>query len=87
MAQAAHGSAPDIAGKNRANPTALFLSAAMMLEWLAGNSGDARLTAAAHRIRRAVDGALRSGVATADLGGRASTSEFTETVIARAKRV
>lgn len=87
MAQAAHGSAPDIAGKNRANPTALFLSAAMMLEWLAGNSGDARLTAAAHRIRRAVDGALESGVATADLGGRASTSEFTETVIARAKRV
>lgn len=87
MAQAAHGSAPDIAGKNRANPTALFLSAAMMLDWLGDHDGDTRLSRAAHRIRHAVDGALESGVATADLGGQASTSEFAETVLARTLRV
>lgn len=87
MAQAAHGSAPDIAGKNRANPTALFLSSAMLLDWLAERDGDRRLAHAARRIRHAVDGAIESGVATADLGGRASTSEFTETVLARTLRV
>lgn len=87
MAQAAHGSAPDIAGTNRANPTALFLSAAMLLECLATRHGDTRLAHAAGRIRQAVDGALESGVATADLGGTASTGEFTETVLARALRI
>lgn len=87
MAQAAHGSAPDIAGKNRANPTALILSSAMLLDWLAEREADTRLAHAARRIRHAVDGALESGVATADLGGQASTSEFTETVLARALRI
>lgn len=87
MAQAAHGSAPDIAGKNCANPTALILSAAMLLDWLADHHGDHRLAHSANRIRHAVDGALESGVATADLGGRASTSEFTETVLARTLRL
>ncbi|SNT20685.1 3-isopropylmalate dehydrogenase [Rhodococcoides kyotonense] len=87
MAQAAHGSAPDIAGKNRANPTALFLSAAMLLDWLAVHGQGAKPAQAAHRIRRAVGDTLESGVATADLGGRASTSEFTETVLARTLRV
>ncbi|WP_186628438.1 isocitrate/isopropylmalate dehydrogenase family protein [Rhodococcus sp. BP22] len=87
MAQAAHGSAPDIAGKNVANPTALFLSSAMLLDWLGDHSGDNRLRHAAKRIRHAVEGTLGSGVATADLGGRASTSEFTETVVARTLRV
>lgn len=86
MAQAAHGSAPDIAGKNRANPTALFLSAAMMLDWLAVHGHGQKCARAALRIRHAVTGALESGVATADLGGRASTSEFTETVVARTLR-
>ncbi|KMJ49727.1 isocitrate/isopropylmalate dehydrogenase family protein [Rhodococcoides fascians] len=86
MAQASHGSAPDIAGKNRANPTALFLSAAMLLEWLADRHGDERLAAAAGRIRHAVDDTVESGVATADLGGQASTSAFTETVEARVHR-
>lgn len=87
MAQAAHGSAPDIAGKNRANPTALILSSAMLLDWLADHEAEPRLAHAARRIRHAVDGALESGVATADLGGRASTSEFTETVLARTLRI
>jgi len=86
MAQAAHGSAPDIAGRNRANPTALILSSAMLLDWLAEHDGDVRLTAAATRIRSAVRGTLESGVATADVGGLASTAEFTEAVIARTLR-
>ena len=86
MAQAAHGAAPDIAGRNRANPTALMLSAAMMLEWLGDRRADRHLAGAAHRIRDAVRATIASGVATADLGGLASTSEFTETVLARTLR-
>jgi 3-isopropylmalate dehydrogenase len=90
MAQAAHGAAPDIAGRNRANPTALILSAALLLEWLASKEASKEkahaLHAAAQRIRRAVADTIGSGVATADLGGLASTSEFTEHVLARAAR-
>lgn len=86
MAQAAHGAAPDIAGRNSANPTALFLSAAMLLEWLGEKNDQQFLLRAARRITGAVEGAIASGVATADLGGLASTSEFTETVVARTLR-
>jgi 3-isopropylmalate dehydrogenase len=86
MAQAAHGAAPDIAGRNRANPTALMLSAAMLLDWLSDRRGEVGLTRAADRIRRAVADTLAAGVATADLGGLASTAEFTETVGARILR-
>lgn len=86
MAQAAHGAAPDIAGHNRANPTALMLSAAMLLDWLAARGSDDGLARAAQRIRRAVADTLAAGVATADLGGLASTAEFTETVGARILR-
>ncbi|MCL2536453.1 MAG: isocitrate/isopropylmalate family dehydrogenase, partial [Nocardiaceae bacterium] len=86
MAQAAHGAAPDISGHNRANPTALILSAAMLLEWLGSTRHEPTLAAAAARIRSAVERTVEAGVATADLGGLASTSEFTETVIARVFR-
>lgn len=86
MAQAAHGAAPDIAGRNRANPTALFLSAAMLLEWLGEKNDQQFLDRAARRITGAVEGTVASGVATPDLGGLASTSEFTEIVIARTLR-
>ncbi len=86
MAQAAHGAAPDIAGRNRANPTALMLSAAMLLDWLAARHGRDGLARAAGRIRRAIEQTLAGGVATADLGGLASTAEFTETVDARILR-
>ncbi|EME21852.1 isocitrate/isopropylmalate dehydrogenase family protein [Rhodococcus triatomae] len=86
MAQAAHGAAPDIAGRNRANPTAMMLSAAMLLDWLADRRTDPLLARAAERIRRAVADTLAAGVATADLGGLASTAEFTETVGARILR-
>ncbi|MGC0364310.1 3-isopropylmalate dehydrogenase [Rhodococcus sp. 27YEA15] len=86
MAQAAHGAAPDIAGKNRANPTALVLSSAMMLDWLGEARSDPVLSLAARRIREAVRTTIGSGVATADLGGLASTSEFAEVLYARTIR-
>ena len=72
--EAVHGSAPDIANKNLANPTALLLSALMMLDYI----GE---TAAAARIRAALDRVLEAVVVrTHDLGGTASTTEFTEAV-------
>ncbi len=69
-----HGSAPDIAGKGLANPAATFLTAAMMLDHL----GE---TATAQKIDRAVDQVLAEGPRTADLGGKATTEEFTDAVI------
>jgi isocitrate dehydrogenase (NAD+) len=72
--EAVHGSAPDIAGQGLANPTALIQSAILMLEHLA-------LDDAAARIRRALLAVFRSGVRTRDLGGTASTDEFTSAVV------
>jgi isocitrate dehydrogenase (NAD+) len=72
--EAVHGSAPDIANLNLANPTALLLSALMMLEHL--GEGEA-----AGRIRGALDRVLTAGgIRTRDLGGSASTTEFTEAI-------
>lgn len=81
--QPCHGSAPDIAGKGVANPCAMILSAAMMLDWLGERRGHAGLCAAAARLERAVDAALADPAArTADLGGRASTSQAAAAVAA-----
>jgi isocitrate dehydrogenase (NAD+) len=72
--EAVHGSAPDIAGKNLANPTALLLSAVMMLRHLGEQ-------AAAERILTALSGVLMAGrVRTRDLGGTATTTEFTQEI-------
>jgi len=72
--EAVHGSAPDIANKNLANPTALLLSGLMMLDHLGER-------AAATRIREALDRVLTAGVVrTRDLGGTATTTEFTDAV-------
>jgi len=77
--EAVHGTAPDIAGKGVANPGALVLAACMMLEHL--NERDM-----ATRIRRAFESTIREGTTvTRDLGGTASTDQFTEAVIARLK--
>jgi 3-isopropylmalate dehydrogenase len=81
MAQAAHGSAPDIAGKGLANPIAMVLSSGMLLDWLGTRHGDERLTDAAARVDAGVRAAVRSGVSTRDLGGQASTEEFTDAVV------
>jgi len=75
--EAVHGSAPDIAGKGLANPLALLLSSAMMLDHV-GHQDKAR------RIRKAVDIALREdNVRTGDLGGKATTKQFTQAVVKR----
>jgi isocitrate dehydrogenase (NAD+) len=75
--EAVHGSAPDIAGKGIANPTALLLAAAMMLDHVERSDlGD--------RIRRAVDDVLNiDQVRTCDLGGKASTKEYTAALVKR----
>jgi 3-isopropylmalate dehydrogenase len=81
--QPSHGTAPDIAGQGIANPTAAFLSAAMMLEWLGERHGDAALTQAGAAIAAAVDGAFRDGwVKPADIGGKDGTRAITDAVIA-----
>ncbi len=81
MAQASHGSAPDIAGRGIANPVGMILSAAMLLSWLAGERSDAAVGDAARAIERAVAETLTKGPRTRDLGGTASTSEFAESVL------
>ena len=81
MAQAAHGSAPDIAGRGLANPIALMLSAGMLLDWLGTRYEDARAADAAVRLHAGVRAAVRRGVSTRDLGGTATTGEFTEAVV------
>jgi isocitrate dehydrogenase (NAD+) len=75
--EAVHGSAPDIADKNIANPTALMLAAAMMLDHL-------RMAPRANRLRQAIREVVAShDRVTRDLGGGASTDEFTQAVIER----
>jgi isocitrate/isopropylmalate dehydrogenase len=82
-AQAQHGSAPDIAGRDLANPTSLILSAAMLLEWLAERKKLAACAAAAKAISAAVDKVLsRPQTRTADLGGRLGTRAFGAAVAA-----
>ena len=81
-AQAQHGSAPDIAGQDRVNPTAMLLSVAMLLEWLAERRGRPDLAAAANRITAAVDRVLSEpATRTADLGGPLGTEAFTAAVV------
>jgi 3-isopropylmalate dehydrogenase len=81
MAQAAHGSAPDIAGRDLANPIAMINSSAMLLEWLAARHDDQAATRAAALITQAVTDTVKGGVATRDLGGTASTSGFAAAVV------
>jgi 3-isopropylmalate dehydrogenase len=83
MAQAAHGSAPDIAGRGISNPIAMILSSAMLLDWLGTRRGDASLGRAARSIESAVAGAVRDGVVTRDMGGAASTSNVAAAVVER----
>ena len=79
--QASHGSAPDIAGQNLANPTATILSGASMLEWLGRNHQDPSLLKTATKIRAAVIDILRDDeLKTKDLGGSSGTNEFVEAI-------
>ena len=82
-AQAQHGSAPDIAGKDKANPTSLILSAAMLLEWLGEHSKNETLVKAGKAIDGAVDKVLANReTRTADLGGKLGTRAFGAAVAA-----
>ena len=71
-----HGSAPDIAGQDKANPTAMLMSAIEMLNYIGENE-------AGKRIRLALFDTLDAGIKTADLGGNASCSEFTQAIVDR----
>ncbi len=79
--QPAHGSAPDIAGRGRANPTAMFLSAAMMLEWLGSRHQNGALTRAGQILEQAVIDAFKDGhLRTAEFGGPDGTAQVSAAV-------
>jgi isocitrate/isopropylmalate dehydrogenase len=81
VANAGHGSAPDIAGQNVANPSSLMLSAAMLLEHVGAKLGDAAVAAAGQALRVAVDSMLATpATRPRDLGGSLSTSAFADAV-------
>jgi 3-isopropylmalate dehydrogenase len=83
MAQATHGSAPDIAGKGIANPYAMIMSGQMLLDWLGRKHDEPRAVQAAASIRAAVDKIiLDGGSLTPDLGGSASTQEMGSAIAA-----
>jgi isocitrate dehydrogenase (NAD+) len=77
--EAVHGSAPDIAGQGKANPTALMLSAAMMLVHLGENEAAKRLQGAIEQVY------LEGKSTTGDVGGSASTEEFTDAIVRKIK--
>ena len=80
--QPCHGSAPDIAGQGKANPTACILSAAMMLDWLAERSHNDAMAQAARRIEKAVDVIFQSqALKPFEFGGRAGTREIRDAVL------
>ena len=83
MAQATHGSAPDIAGKGLADPYAMIMSGQMLFEWLGRKRSEPKATEAARRIAQSMDRVIAEAkVLTADLGGKASTSQMGDAVAA-----
>jgi 3-isopropylmalate dehydrogenase len=83
MAQATHGSAPDIAGKGIANPYAMIMSGQMLMAWLGRTRGEANATRAATLIDRAIAEVIAEGSAlTRDVGGKASTTQMGDAVAA-----
>ena len=81
MAQATHGSAPDIAGRNIANPYAMIMSGQMLLAWLGHKHNEPRAVRAAELMEAAMESVIREGRwLTGDLGGKASTTEMGDAV-------
>jgi 3-isopropylmalate dehydrogenase len=80
--QPCHGTAPDIMGQGKANPTAMILSAAMMLDWLADKHGLNSAAEAGERIERAVDKAYAEGITPMEFGGSNGTTEIAKAVLA-----
>ncbi len=83
MAQAAHGCAPDIAGKNLANPFSLILSASRLLAWHGRRKGESGFARAASAIDKAVADAIAAHEITRDIGGSLGTRETGEALAAR----
>ena len=83
MAQAAHGSAPDIAGRDIANPLSLILSAALLLAWHGRRAQVKAFEVATAAIEHAVEAAVGAGETTADLGGKLGTQAAGNAVAAR----
>jgi 3-isopropylmalate dehydrogenase len=82
MAQATHGSAPDIAGKNIANPYAMIMSGKMLFEWIGRKKKELKALQAAKFIDRAMDMVIADAKhLTGDLGGKASTIEMGDAVV------
>jgi len=87
VANAGHGSAPDIAGKDIGNPTGLILSCGMLLDWLGNRHGRAELSAAGAAIEASVDAVLANPAQrTADLGGTTGTRAFGAAVVANLEK-
>jgi isocitrate/isopropylmalate dehydrogenase len=82
MAEAPHGTAPRLFGKNVANPMAMILASAALLSYMEGK----RAQNASRAIYESTLEAVHEGLATSDLGGHASTTDFTDGVIERVKR-
>jgi 3-isopropylmalate dehydrogenase len=85
MAQAAHGSAPDIAGANIANPFSLILSAGLLLAWHGRRKDAPAFLAAAAAIERGIEAAIAAGETTRDIGGTFGTEETGEALAVRLK--
>jgi 3-isopropylmalate dehydrogenase len=87
MAQATHGSAPDIAGRNIADPYAMIMSGQMLLDWLGRKRGEPRASEAAQHIQRAVSRVIAEAKhLTPDLGGSAGTTEMGDAIAAYAAK-
>lgn len=80
--QPCHGTAPDLVGRDLANPVGAILSGAMLLDWLAERHRDERCASAAGVIRSAVRTTLGAGISTVDVGGTAGTREVTDAIVA-----
>jgi len=80
--QPCHGTAPDIMGKGLANPTAMILSAAMMLDWLSEQYDHAPAAEAARAIEAAVDDAFAHGLKPCEFGGPDGTAAVARAVLA-----
>ena len=71
-----HGAAPDIAGKNIANPIAIILSIKMMMEWLYNSKEDKNCLIASEIIQKAVENCLEMNIKSTELGGESTTSQI-----------
>jgi 3-isopropylmalate dehydrogenase len=80
--QPCHGTAPDIMGQGKANPTGMILSAAMMLDWLADKHGLEAAAEAGERIERAVDQVYAAGIKPMEFGGSNGTADIAKAVVA-----